>query len=395
MKICRIATVPFFLQNHLRGQIIATVQAGHEVTLVCGDGPEIAQLEKLPGVRIVVIDIPRQISPLRDLRALWALYRFFRKQRFDITHSTTPKAGMLSALAGCLARVPIRLHTFTGQPWVELGGPVRWLAKNGDRLTARCTTRCYADSLSQRDFLVEQKVDSARHLHTLGAGSLAGVDLSRFDPAQWRADRAAVRQRLGIPATVPVITFIGRVTRDKGIAELVAAAATLQQQGRKYMLLLVGPFEPERDPLAPETLARLRDNAHIRTVGYVPDPERILAITDILCLPSYREGFGNVVIEAAAMGVPCIGSDIVGLSDAVRNGQTGLLVPAKDADMLAAALADLLEDAGSRVAMGERARDRVLREFDSVKVNAMMLDEYLRLAADNKEQSPMEQDHHG
>ncbi|MGA0571657.1 glycosyltransferase family 4 protein [Variovorax sp. VNK109] len=379
MKICRVVTVPFFFQNHLREQVIATIRAGHEVTLVCSPGPEIADLRNIAGVRICEIEIPRKISLWRDIVALFLLTRLFGREKFDVVHSATPKAGMLAAIAGWLVRVPVRLHTFTGQPWVELGGAVRVLAKTGDWLTARLVTHGYTDSLSQRDFLIDQGISKASRLSTLGAGSLAGVDLQRFCVASIGESVKVDRATLGASSSTRIITFIGRATVDKGVRELVAAIRQLVTEGFDVLLLLIGPFEPEHDPLPNETLEAIKTDPHIRSIGYCAAPERYLAMTDIFCIPSYREGFPIVVIEAAAMGVPSVGTDITGLCDAVVDGVTGLLVPVKEVDGLCSGLRRLLNDEPLRQSMGAAARRRVEAQFDSKVVNATVLDEYVRL----------------
>lgn len=377
MKIARVATVPFFLYNHLREQIASTAAAGHEVVLISSGGAEAEWLRTIPGVRFEQIDIPRKIAPLRDLGALWRLIILFRRERFDIVHSTTPKAGLLCALAGMLARIPVRLHTFTGQAWVEMRGLARLVAKAGDWLTAHIDTLCYADSVSQRDFIVAEGVCGSDRVRVLGAGSLAGVDVARFDPDQWAGERAATREALGIPLDAWVITFIGRQTRDKGLDELTEAFRTVSRHA-PCVLLLIGPGETDDGSLTHAVAAG--QDANIRRIGYTPEPERYLAASDLLCLPSYREGFGNVVIEAAAMGVPAVGTDIVGLRDAIVDGETGVLVPPKDAASLAEAILALLTDEGLRRAMGEKARRRAVAEFDAGKVNAAVLAEYRRLA---------------
>ncbi len=379
LRICRIATVPFFLQNHLREQACATAAAGYDVTLVSSDGPEAPLLSTIPGLKFHAIEIPRQISPLRDLVALWQLYRLFRRERYDIVHSTTPKAGMLAAMAGYLARIPIRLHTFTGQVWMEKRGLLRFLAKAGDRITAALNTQCYADSYSQRDFILAEGVASPPQVRVIGEGSLAGVDLRRFDPAAWLATKDAIRAELGIAPDTKIITFIGRLNKDKGIDELVTAFEALRQGGSDCALLLIGPKDPDWDTGASEVRKHIEDDPNIRSLGYRSEPERYLAITDVFCLPSYREGFGNVVIEAAAMGVPTIGTDIVGLRDSIVNGETGLLVSPKDADALANALSGLLADEARRIAMGNNARARAIKYFDAQTVNAGVVEEYARL----------------
>jgi glycosyltransferase involved in cell wall biosynthesis len=381
MRICRTATVPFFLQNHLRGQIIAMAAAGHEVTLVSSNGPEVSLLKAIPNIHFHIVEIPRKISPFRDLVALWRLFRLFQHERYDIVHSTTPKAGMLTAIAGYMARIPIRLHTFTGQPWVEMKGILHHVAKSGDRLTSSLNTHCYADSFSQRELLIAEHVAQPNQISVIGSGSLAGVDVERFDRNVWMAQKNAILEEIGVEAGSKVITFIGRLTKDKGIGELVRAFESLRGKGLKCSLLLVGPKEKDWELLPASVRCSIEDDPYIHCVGYTSQPERYLAASDIFCLPSYREGFGNVVIEAAAMGIATVGTNIVGLCEAVANNETGLLVPPKDHEALAAALRVLLVDDKLRVAMGDRARSRAVSEFDARKVNSAILVEYDRFFA--------------
>ena len=379
MKIARIATVPFFLFNHLRLQITDLARAGHEIVLISSGGPEVDSLKEIDGVRFVQIEIQRQISLFKDLVSLWQMYCLFRKERFDIVHTTTPKAGMLGAIAAFLTRVPIRLHTFTGQAWAEMQGPKRQLAKLGDKLTVALNTRCYADSQSQRDFMVQEGIARRDKVHVLGAGSLAGVDLRRFcgkDPNTEKEKRQQIHE-FKVPDGHRIITFIGRITADKGIRELIESFRALQTQGLPCSLLLIGPEEPDASILYQAT--NLADLAHVYLLGYQPAPERWLAVTDILCLPSYREGFGNVVVEAAAMGVPTVGTDIPGLRDAVVNNETGILVPAKNVPELTLALTKLLVDGDLRSAMGVCSYRRVREQFDASKLSTLLIEEYSSL----------------
>ncbi len=380
MRIVRIATIPFPVLHHLDGEIRALAAAGHEVHVITSRAEGFDRIAALGTASVVAMDIPRQISPLRDLVALVRLYGNLRRLNPDLVHSITPKAGLLAAIAGWLCGVPVRLHSFTGQAWAERKGAVRWLGRLADRVITGLNTRCYADSVSQRDFLVAEGICGPGAVHVRGMGSLAGVNLKRFDRTRLRAAAMQARAGLGIPQNAKVIAFVGRVTRDKGIAELVDAFGRLKNAA----LVLVGPLEPERDPLPAQTLAEIERNPAIYPTGYVPNPEHYLAFADLLCLPSYREGFGIVVIEAAALGVPCVGTAIVGLSDAVVGGKTGLLVPPKDAPALAAALEKLLADDNVRDAMGTAARERVVSDFDSEKLEAMLLREYTSLAGGNQ-----------
>jgi glycosyltransferase involved in cell wall biosynthesis len=336
-------------------------------------------LGRIAGIRFVPIDVPRGIAPLRDLAALVSIFRLFRSFRPDVVHSTTPKAGLLCAVAGFLACVPVRLHTFTGQQWLVLSGPIRWLSMASDWLIARLNTHCYADSPSQRDFLTAAGLCRADAISVLESGSLAGVDLARFDPEALAERARRCREMLAIPHAARVVLFIGRVTRDKGLVELADAFSRVKASDPGAYLVVVGPTEPKRDPLPPTLLQALESDERIRMTGYDPEPEKYLAMADLLCLPSYREGFGNVVIEAGALGVPTVGTRIDGLRDAVLDGVTGLLVPPKNAAALAGALASLLKDDARRRQMGNAARERARNLFDSRIVNRRVLAEYERL----------------
>ncbi len=378
MKVCRVATVPFAVLHHLGGQLAATVRGGHEVWAVCSDGAEMASVRAIPGVRAEAITIPRGISPAADLRALFALYRFLQRSRFDLVHSMTPKAGLLCALAARLARVPLRLHTFTGQVWAEQRGAVRWIGKFCDWLIVRLNSRCYTDSHSQRDFVVAEGIAPAAALRVLLHGSISGVDLARFRP-QARAESTQLRSELGIGNDAKIVAFVGRVNRAKGIVDLVAAFSQVAES-RDLFLLLVGPFEPDLDPLPAATARLIATHPRIRALGYQERPERYVAAADVFCLPSYREGFGTVVIEAAAMGVPAVATRIVGLIDAVVDGVTGILVAPRDQQALAVALATLLDDESLRARMGAAALRRTQCAFDAELVNAALLTEYEDLA---------------
>jgi len=245
----------------------------------------------------------------------------------------------------------------------------------------RLNTRCYADSASQRSFLVEQGIGSAGEIAVLGPGSLAGVDLMQYD-IRLRSQRMTLRRELNIDPDAKVIAFVGRVTRDKGIGELVAAFETLQRGGRgDLVLLLVGPVEDSPNLMPAHLLRAAESNPAIRFIGYSPQPEKYLALADFFCLPSYREGFGNAVIEAAAMGLPAVATHIPGLTDSVIDGQTGILVAPKDAAGLAAALGRLLSDDGLRERMGAAARLRAVEFFDAERINAQLLNEYAALSS--------------
>jgi glycosyltransferase involved in cell wall biosynthesis len=382
MRICRVVTVPITFETLYREQLTYLAHQGTEVTLVSSPGAGLEAMAKSLNMNYYPIHMARKVEPFHDLYALLVLTRLLWRKRFHIVHSSTPKAGLLTAIAGMLARIPIRIHTFTGQVWVGMQGVSRKIMKLCDWIIGHLNTDCYADSASQRNFLVNERLVAASKLSVLGAGSVSGVDLERFSPTVFgREHVATMRRELGIARQSSVILFVGRLTKDKGIRELVSAFQMLQKDLKDVDLILVGPFEPERDPLPQETLNELSANQNIHVIGFSPEPEKYMAIADVFCLPSYREGFGSVIIEAAAMGLPSVASKVVGLVDAVVDGETGLLVSAKDELALKQALLRMISEPKIRHRMGHAARTRAVRDFDSNLINQTMLEEYKKLFA--------------
>ncbi len=380
MRICRVATVPFFFNHHLGGQLRDIRKAGHELHIACSSGLGYGKLAAIVGEgRVHRVEIPRRVSPFGDLLALGKLISLFRRQRFDIVHSTTPKAGLLSAIAARVAGIPVRMHTFTGQQWTEFSGLLRSVSVASDKLMARLNTQCYADSQSQRTFLIEKGIAAPETLLVLGNGSLSGVDVDHLADVRESVDRGALRKELAIPDGSFVVTFVGRVTRDKGILELLSAFETVSREAPECFLIIVGPVEGQRDAALKAALAGASGHPRIRITGYDSAAERYFCITDVLCLPSYREGFGNVVLEAAVMGVPTVGTRIIGLVDAVEDGRTGILVPAKNPGALAAALECLRRSPQQRRKLGEAARTRAISQFGAERMSRAVLAEYERL----------------
>lgn len=380
VKICRVATVPFFLLTQLKVQVLFLQERGAEVTMVSSYGPEVEQILDAD-IPHVDINIARSISPLRDLRSLWCLYRFFRQQRFDIVHSTTPKAGLLTCIAGFAAGVSIRLHTFTGQQWVTMAGFTRFVSRLSDSCIGYLNTSCFADSDSQRKFLIKEGLLAPQQIKVIGNGSLAGVDLVRFHPGRWSVtEKELLKEQLGISSSAIVLIFIGRISQEKGVLELLDSFCKVRDcQRYEVELLLLGPLDVDCGGGGCEVSEELLQQEGVHYVGYRGNPENFLAISDLFCLPSYREGFGTVVIEAAAMGVPTLGSKINGLVDAVVDGETGVLVPPKDASLYHQALCDLLDDPLRLRRLGEAARARCLSLFDASLVNALLVEEYQKL----------------
>jgi glycosyltransferase involved in cell wall biosynthesis len=363
-------TVRWFLVEHIR-----TLAQSFTVTLVVNnDAPELAALVPC---RIVSLRLERDIAPFADLLALLALYRLFRRQRFDLVHSITPKAGLLAMLAAWLARVPLRLHTFQGEVWVTRRGALRWLLKNLDRLVAKLATDLLVVSNSERDFLISAGLIPAAKSRVLNHGSISGVDCERFKHDA--GARATLRAEFGIPDHAAVFLFLGRLKRDKGVLDLVGAFAALAREDAACRLLIVGPDEDGLLPEIEKTCADCRPRLHVAGLSDVP--ERYMSASDVLCLPSYREGFPVTIIEAAAAGLPAIGSRIYGISDAIVEGETGLLFEAGDVQQLELAMRTLAGDASLRTHMGLRARERALRDFAQTQLTAALLGYYRELFA--------------
>jgi len=351
-KLCFVVSAPMTAVAFLNGHI-DYLSSDYEITVVCNfDGTEkdISKNAQLKNIRIAL-----KMSPISDLRAVYSLARFLKKGDFQIFHPVTPKAGLITAMAGWLAKTPIRIHWFTGQVWVLKSGVQRRALKNLDRLVAKLNTSVLVDSPSQRDFLIEQGVISPTKSQVLGSGSIAGVDTERFRPNP--EVRVVTRAELGISNPNALITlFLGQLTHDKGIDTLLQAFSSQAIQQNSY-LLLVGPDEENYTPRIPELLGERLEN--FRYIPFTTEPEKYMAASDIFCLPSLREGFGLAIIEAGSSGLPSVASRIYGVTDSVKEGETGLLIQSGSVDELIGGLNRLLENPGSRLEMGTQARERV------------------------------------
>lgn len=367
-RVCYVVSSPMTLTAFLAGHVAAAAKSFDVTVVVNTEDPDALKELGLP-VTLLQVPIERAISPWRDLCALWALYGHFRRAHFDLVHSVSPKAGLLGMLAAWLARVPRRVHTFTGQVWVNKWGWRRVLLKWADRLLSALTTHALVDSPSQSDFLVQEGVLPAAKARVIGKGAICGVDGKRFKPD---ADiRQKMRLELDLSESAIVLLFVGRINRDKGVLDLATAFAHLSARRQDVFLLLVGPDE---HGMLDEIRASCGDaSPRLRHVGYTSEPERYMASTDIICLPSYREGFGMVVVEAAAAGLPAVASRIYGITDAIVDGETGLLHPPGSVAGIEQALERLIADPELRGAMGMAARGRVLRDFSQEQITGELM----------------------
>jgi len=317
-------------------------------------------------VNVQHIDMIRKVSPWQDLIAFCQLLKFLIIEKPVVVHSMTPKAGILTMLAGLLARVPWRFHTFTGQVWANKTGMGRFLLKGVDRLIVLASSQAFADSASQCRFLEQERVVRSGGVTVLGQGSVAGVDLQRFRPDQ--NVRLSLRAEYGISNEIPVFVFVGRLVRDKGVFDLVECFAMVNALNPYWELWMVGPDE---DGLQAE-LSRQGESlgAKIRWLGRSFAPERYMTAADVFVLPSYREGFGSVIIEAAACAIPTIAYKIDGVMDAVVDGRTGVLIDKGDLRGFAQAMKELGNLPDKRNRLGQAAYQRAIEDFSSIQVSS-------------------------
>ncbi len=370
-KVCLVVTclliVKFFLLPH-----IARLAKNYDLTLIVNvDDAAFLESLALP-CTVISVNIQRKVSPWYDLQVLWQLIKLFRANRFDLVHSISPKSGLLATLAAWIIGIPVRLHTFQGEVWATRHGCWRTILKNLDKLVAKLATRLTVVSHSERRFLIEQGIINGEKSQVLVNGSICGVDAKRFFADEVLAKEQ--RAELGIAEDDLVILFLGRINRDKGVLDLASAFTEIAQQVPNAVLLLVGPDEDnivcEIQQIAAKFLSR------IKITGFTNNPERFMRTANVLCLPSYREGFPISILEAAATSVPAVCSRIYGITDAVEDGKTGLLVNPNDVSGLTCALLKLIEDKKLCQQMGEAARIRALELFSSEKITKAMLGLY-------------------
>ncbi len=342
-KVIRTATIPVSLSGLLKGQLQFLGQHFEVIGVSSYDKEVLKVLEEREQIRTKAIEIKRQISVFKDFKSLVQLYLYFRKEKPFIVHSITPKAGLLSMVAAKLAGVPHRLHTFTGLIFPTKTGFSQKLLITMDRILCACATKIFPEGNGVKNDLINYKITS-KPLEIIANGNVNGIDTSYFAPSQFTATEInALKEKLGIAATDFVFVFIGRLVKDKGINELANVFSKLSKAHTSVKLLLVGGYEAELDPVAPSTYDIIENNPHVISTGWVDDVRPYLAVSNILAFPSYREGFPNVVIQAGAMGVPSIVTNINGSNEIIKDGENGVIIPVKDETALYDAMQAMLE----------------------------------------------------
>jgi glycosyltransferase involved in cell wall biosynthesis len=363
----------------MRGQLRFLQQHGFDVTLICSPGEWLEAMGRTQNVRIIEVPMAREIAPLRDFVSLWRLWRIMRALRPAVTNVGTPKAGLLGGCAAWLAGVPCRFYTLRGLRFETSRGLKRQLLVIAERMACKFAHRVICVSQSLREKATALQLATPERTLVFGLGSSNGVDASRFAPTPEGTTRAAeLRSELGIPPHAPVLGFVGRLTRDKGIPELVESFLQLSEQFPDLRLLLLGPSQ-EEDPLDGKTRRVLDMHPHIIAAGETLDTAPFYAVTDIVVLPSHREGFPNVVLEAYAAGKPVVAARATGTIDAVVDGETGLLFPIGDVAALVRCLQRLLGDKVMATKLGSSGQDLIKREFRQELVWNALNQEYWQL----------------
>ena len=379
-KLIRITTVPISFKVLLKGQLRFMASNGFDVKGVSSEGEELREVHENEGIVMEAINMSRKITPFQDLKSLWEMWNFLRKEKPQIVHTHTPKAGIIGMLAARLAGVPHRLHTVAGLPLMEATGIKRKILNFVEKLTYSSATRVYPNSKGLYDFILQNHFTQSNKLKIIANGSSNGINTTFFSPAQVsEIEKVALREKLNIHSDDFVFVFVGRIVSDKGINELIKAFSELQTVENKpagIKLLLVGGLENDLDPLNPETLAEINQNKDIISVGFQQDVRSFFAIADALVFPSYREGFPNVVMQAGAMGLPSIVSDINGCNEIIVEGENGLIIPPKNVEKLKEKMLTLARDKNLYIKLKENSRRMIENRYEQSVVWNALLEEY-------------------
>ncbi|HYK77847.1 MAG TPA: glycosyltransferase family 4 protein [Daejeonella sp.] len=374
-KLLRITTVPVSLLVLLREQL-KFMSDHYEVLAVSSEGEALKQVALQTGVRTEAVSMTRKITPLKDLMALWKLYQLIRREKPLMVHTHTPKAGLLGMMAAQLAGVPVRLHTVAGMPLLEKQGITRKILTYAEKLTYWCATRVYPNSQKMKEIIVLQRYCRPYKLKVIGNGSSNGVDTAFFANNHLPGHDNELKTSLKISAEDTVYCFIGRIVTDKGICELVQAFINICEKYPHSKLLLVGPFERDLDPLDHFIEHQILNHPSIIWVDFKNDVRPYFRISNIFVFPSYREGFPNVVMQAGAMGLPCIVSNINGCNEIIEDGKNGIIIPAKDARSLQMAMEKLALDKALRERMASVSRQMIVNRYDQEFIMNELLKEY-------------------
>ena len=356
-KSIRISTIPLSLDVLLQGQL-RMLSEHYEVVGVSSPGEELDKVAQREGIRTIAVPMERKISPFKDLVSLFRLIRLFHREKPWMVHSLTPKAGLLAMTAAWICRVPVRIHMFTGLVFPTTTGLKQKILMATDSITCACATNVLPEGKGVKKDLEHFRITS-KPLQIIGNGNINGIDLEFFDRTPEVMEQAEKYRK----EEVVTFCFVGRIVRDKGMNELVAAFQRLHQAYPNTRLVLVGPFEEKLDPVLPETRQVIEQHAAIEWMGWQNDIRPFLAASEVFVFPSYREGFPNVVLQAGAMGLPSIVTDINGSSEIITEGVNGSIIPSQDEEALYKAMEKLL-DTEERRKLAQQARPQIANRYE-------------------------------
>jgi glycosyltransferase involved in cell wall biosynthesis len=381
-KIIRVTTVPMALKVLLRGQMRYMKKAGFEVIMVSADGEELEDVLQYEDCPHHIVPMTRQITPIADSQSLWKLYRFLKKEKPDIVHSHTPKAGLMAMLAAKFAGVKIRVHTIAGLRFMTATGFTRKILIRMEKITANAATHVWPNSKSLLKYVQDNKLVKASKLEVIGKGSSNGIDLTRFSKIALSDE--GIQKAKQVISYDPALTYIlsvGRIVKDKGISELANAFASLYKENDKLRLVLVGTFEEKLDPLDEEVMRLVKTHPGIILAGWHDEVEYFMSIADILVHPSHREGFPNVVLQAGAMECPIVCSRIEGNIDIVDEDINGLIFTAKDENDLYQKLKQAIAEPATMKQRAALLRKKIEENFDRIFVQEQLRKKYEFLLA--------------
>ena len=375
-KLVRITTVPISLDKLLEGQLKFMSQY-YKVCAISSDEKALKKVGEKEGVNIHVIEMTRKITPIKDIIALFNMYVFLKKEKPYIVHTHTPKAGIIGMIASKLANVPVRLHTVAGLPLLESTGTKRKVLDFIEKLTYSCATKVYPNSFGLKKIIEYEEFTNPYKLKVIGNGSSNGIDTEYFNKENIsEALLESKKNQLGISKNDFVFIFVGRIVEDKGINELVEAFCNLIEKHKNIKLLLVGSFEEDLDPVKSETKRLIQNTKNIIATGYKDDVRPYFAASHVLTFPSYREGFPNVVMQAGAMGLSSIVSNINGCNEIITEGINGSIVSVKDVKSLQLKMESYLLDNDKYNTMKKQAREVIVQKYQRSTVLETLLDEY-------------------
>jgi glycosyltransferase involved in cell wall biosynthesis len=382
-KLIRITTVPMALRHLLPGQMKYMKEQGFDVIMVSADGKERAEVIRNEGCEHHIIPMTRKITPLADLRSLWKLYRFFKKEKPDIVHSHTPKAGLLGMIAARMAGVKVRIHTVAGLRFMTAGGFTRTLLVRMEKFTAGCATHVWPNSQSLMDYIKNNRLAAQRKLQVIGYGSSNGINLQRYSTAVLEKEKIdETKQQLQYREDITYLLCVGRIVKDKGIDELLTAFESVYSDKKQLRLVLLGSFEDDLDPVSENARRILKEHPGIIHINWSDRVEYFMHLASLLIHPSYREGFPNVLLQAGAMNCPILCSRIEGNVDIVDDGQTGLIAEVKDAASLETKLRYALDHPEQLKVFSAHLRDKIEKRFDQRFVHESLKNKYLELLSE-------------